>query len=145
MCMLWTVQVTMHTFLSSKSTSAKGFLLLFKVCASLEYQREAVTHLAEAGGVWGMFCSEHKSDLFIQLITYSPVQMGNEPNKSILFYAKYHLMFLVLAFQLLERKIIWLGVIARALHHYWHILKATTAWTSLNIKLKMKCHSEGAF
>lgn len=53
-----------------------------------------------------MFCSQHKSDLFIQLITYSPVQMGNEPNKSILFYAKYHLMFFVLAFQLLERKII---------------------------------------
>lgn len=76
-----------------------GTLLLSEVCASLQYQREAVTHLGVAGGV-GAVLSTTSSHLFIQFITYSPVHFANEPNKSILFYAKYHFAFIMLELQL---------------------------------------------
>lgn len=62
------------------------------LCASLQHQREAVTHLAEAGGVGGML-STKPSHLFIQLITYSPVHLLNEPNNSILFNAQHHFVY----------------------------------------------------
>lgn len=80
-------------------------LLLSEVCASLQYQREAVTHLGVAGGVGGVL-STTLSHLFIQLITYSPVHFVNEPNKSILFYAKYHFVFIMLELLLLVEKTI---------------------------------------
>lgn len=80
-----------------------GGTLLGEVCASLQFQREAVTHLGVAGGVWGVL-STTQSHLFIQLITCSPVQCVNEPSKSILFYAKYHFVFIVLELQLLTGK-----------------------------------------
>lgn len=66
-------------------------LLLVEVCASLWYQREAVTHLTVTGGTEGVL-STTQSHLYVQLITYSPVLLINEPKKSILFYAKYHLV-----------------------------------------------------
>lgn len=68
--------------------------LLSKVCASMQYQREAVTHLGVAGGGGGTLFTT-LSHLFIQLITYSPDHLVNEPNKSILFYAKYHFVFIM--------------------------------------------------
>lgn len=45
-----------------------------------------------------------QSHLFIQLITCSPVQCVNELSKSILFYAKYHFVFVMLELQLLTGK-----------------------------------------
>lgn len=78
-------------------------MLLSEVCASLQYQREAVTHLSVARGVGGVL-STTQSNLFIQLINHSPVHCVNEPNKSILFYAKYHFVFIMLELQLLVEK-----------------------------------------
>lgn len=50
-----------------------GTLCIFsEVCASLQYQREAVTHLAVEGGVEGVL-STTPGHLLIQLITDSPV------------------------------------------------------------------------
>ena len=84
----------------------RGTVLLLEVCASLQCQREAVMHLAVAGGVGGVL-STTLSHLFIQLITYSAVHLVNEPNKSILFYAKYHFVFIMLELRLLVERNHW--------------------------------------
>jgi len=57
-----------------------------------------VTHLAAAEE------APLRRHWFIQLITRSPVQLVNEPGKSILFYAKYHLVFIMLELKLLGWK-----------------------------------------
>lgn len=61
------------------------------MCASSQHQREAVTHLAEEPEE---SCAQYRRRS-AKSITPSPVQLVNEADKSILFYAKYHFTFIM--------------------------------------------------